>query len=368
MVRRSLVGVVLALASTSVAMHRAAAQEPPTSPASPATTAQTSGTTPSSPWLLLPVVSSNPKLGTSLGAMGAYIHQFDADSRTSLFGLLYQYTSTHSTITGAFARTSFHADHQRLIVVAVFGHIKNDYQDYLGSGQPLQTNDDLKGVSGRYLYRVKGDWFVGAQGTTANYQVFGESAEDDLVLETLGLRGFSSSALGAVVMRDSRDNEDMPMRGWYLNVNNFAYREAFGGADSFDAYRVDDRIFWPHGGRQVLAIRQYNWLTHEAPSAAQATVVLRGYKLGQYLAPYMSSLEAEERLLFGRRFGATVFAGLAGLYGDRGPASASRQFYPTYGAGLQFIVKPDKHMLANLEYAQGIEDNHGFYLKFGYAW
>jgi len=25
-------------------------------------------------------------------------------------------------------------------------------------------------------------------------------------------------------------------------------------------------------------------------------------------------------------------------------------------------------MLANLEYAQGIEDNHGIYLKFGYGW
>ena len=90
------------------------------------------------------------------------------------------------------------------------GFIKNDYDDYLGSGQPLKTNDDLKACAGRYLYRVKGDWFVGAQGTAANYQVLGESAQDDLALETLGVQGFESAALGVVVMHDSRDNEDMP--------------------------------------------------------------------------------------------------------------------------------------------------------------
>ena len=162
---------------------------------------------------------------------------------------------------------------------------------------------------------MAGDWFIGAQGSAANYQVLGESAQDDLVLETLGIRGFESAALGAVAMYDSRDNPDMPTGGWYLNVNNLAYREALGGSATFDAYRVDLRAFWSHGGGHVLAFRQYNWFTHDAPSAAQATVMLRGYKIGEYLAPYMSSFEAEERVSFGTRWGATLFGGVAGLYG-----------------------------------------------------
>ena len=32
--------------------------------------------------------------------------------------------------------------------LGVFGYIKNDYDDYLGTGQPLKTNDDLKAVAG----------------------------------------------------------------------------------------------------------------------------------------------------------------------------------------------------------------------------
>jgi hypothetical protein len=320
-----------------------------------------------SPWLLVPVFSSSPKLGTAVGGLGAYLHTFDPDSRVSLFGVMYQYTSTHSQIASAFARTSFGADHHRVVVIAAFGHIKNDYDDYLGTGQPLKTEDDLKTFAARYLFRVKGDWFIGAQGNAANYQVLGATAEDDLVLDTVGVRGFDSASAGAVLMHDSRDNEDMPTTGWFLNINNLAYREALGGSSSFDAYRVDLRTFWKHGGGHVLALRQYNWLTSDAPGAAQATVILRGYKFGQYLSPYMSSLEVEERLAFNARWGATLFAGAAQLYGEA-PVPLERSTYPTVGAGLHFVIKPAQHILLNLEYAQGTGDSRGVYLKLGYAW
>jgi hypothetical protein len=320
-----------------------------------------------SPWLLVPMFSSSPKLGTALGGLGAYMHSFDPESRVSLFGAMYRYTTTHSQIFSAFARTSSGADHHRIVLITAIGLIKNDYDDYLGTGQPLKTDDDLKALAGRYLFRAIGDWFIGAQGSAANYQVLGATAEDDLVLETLGVRGFESAGVGATLMHDSRDNEDMPTRGWLLNVNNIAYREALGGAESFDAYRVDLKTFWKHGSGHVLAVRQYNWLTSDAPSAAQATVILRGYKQGQYLSPYMSSLEVEERLLFNARWGATLFGGAAGLYGEA-PAPLERSVYPTIGAGLQFVIKTEERMNVNLEYSQGIDDNRGVYLKLGYAW
>jgi len=122
------------------------------------------GRTAPSPWLLAPVFSSSPKLGTAGGGLGAYLHTFDADSRLSLFGAMYEYTSTHSQIAAAFARTSFGGDRHRIVAVTVLGHIKNDYEDYLGTGQPLKTDDDLKSVASRYLFRAKGDWFIGGQG------------------------------------------------------------------------------------------------------------------------------------------------------------------------------------------------------------
>jgi hypothetical protein len=130
---------------------------------------------------------------------------------------------------------------------------------------------------------------------------------------------------------------------------------------------VDVRAFWKHGKGHVLAVRQFNWLTSDAPTAAQATVILRGYKFGQYLSPYMSSLEVEERLSFNPRWGATLFGGAAQLYGDA-PVPLDRSLYPTVGAGVHFVIKPAQHILLNLEYAQGIGDSRGVYLKLGHAW
>src|SRR5262245_46611855 len=77
-----------------------------------------------SPWLLLPVFSVSPKLGTSLGAMGGYMHHFDEKSRLSMFGASVQYTSTDSVVGGVFGNASWGEDHHRLVAGAVGGNIK----------------------------------------------------------------------------------------------------------------------------------------------------------------------------------------------------------------------------------------------------
>jgi hypothetical protein len=353
----------------SATISLASAQDrPPDAPSAGPNTAQPSSPERSSPWVIAPIASSSPKLGTAAGGLGAYGPKFDAASRLSLFGGTFQYSSTDSIVSAVFARTSFGEDHHRVTALAAFGYIKNDYEDYLGTGQPLHTDDDLKAVFGRYLYRIHGNLFVGAQANAANYQVLGASAEDDLFLETLGVRGFKSAGVGAIFMHDSRDGEDMPTKGWFANLNNIAYREGLGGSASYDAYRADLRAFWTHGSGHVFAVRQFNWFTHDAPVTGQSTVVLRGYKLGEYLAPYMSSLEAEERYSFNRRWGATLFFGTAALYGTSATTTDAKTLYPSWGGGGHFVIKPDKRLLVNLEYAGGIEGNHGIYLKFGYAW
>jgi hypothetical protein len=51
-------------------------------------------------------------------------------------------------------------------------------------------------------------------------------------------------------------------------------------------YRADFKLFLPHGSGHVLAVRQNNWVTSSTPAVAQATVILRSYKFGEYLAPY----------------------------------------------------------------------------------
>lgn len=321
-----------------------------------------------SPWLLLPIVSATPKLGGSLGVLGGYLHYFDPESKVSMFGIAGMYTTTDSKLAGAFAKTSSGKDHHRVLVFVGGGKIKNNYDDFLGTGQPLKSEDDLKAVAGRYLYRIRDNWFVGAQGTYANYEILGQAAFDDQILETLGLTGFTAGGIGAVAYYDSRDDENMPVRGWVLNVNDMAYRDWIGGEENFDVYRMDAKTFLEHGGGHVLALRQSNQWTSGAPLAANAPVTLRGYKFGQYLGKYMSSLEAEERLRIAARWTVNVFAGVATLYGNGLDWNAGENLYPDAGVGVQFVIKPEEKMLLSLEYAQGEGDNEGVYLGLGYSY
>jgi hypothetical protein len=320
-----------------------------------------------SPWLLAPVFNVNPKLGTSLGALGGYLHYYDEKSQPSIFAVTGQYTSTDSIVAGGFAKTSFDEDHQRLIAALMYGYIKNDYSDYLGTGVPLKSNAELRSLITRYLYRVKGDWFLGVQGIYQNFAISGDTDNDQQILDILGVAPYKSGGLGLVVYRDSRDNENMPSRGWLLSLNNMAYRESLGGESDFDVYRIDIRYFIEHGERNVFAIRQLNHFTNNAPTQVKAPVQLRGYKIGQYNGEYMSSIEGEERLRFAEKWTATIFVGVACTYGGGKDCTDSANTYPAAGAGIQYILKPKEGIVMNLEYAQGKADNYGVYLKMGYG-
>ena len=329
---------------------RAETQEPPAGTQG----AQTSSKG-SSPWLFLPVISSNPKLGTAVGVLGAYLRVFDPESRVSMFGVMYEYTSTHSQVGVAFARTSFGRDHHRITAITVLGKIKNNYEDYLGTGQPLQTNDD-EGQPPLPVSR-KGNWFIGVR-AAANYQVLGESAG------TLRRRSPAQDCVRGRRRRrdnDRADSEDI-LSG-FTNANNLAYREA-PGVGSHDAYRVDSED--SSHGRATCSHSAEQLLHHNAPIAGQASVVLRGYKIGLPAAPCVAGGGGTSAP--GVAMGRVGVRRGGGLVWRTGESSSSRQTYPAWGAGLQFIIKPAQRMLANFEYAQGIEDHSGIYLKFGYAW
>jgi len=343
-----------------------AQSEAPQAPSAEAQASAPQGKKPS-PWLFTPVFTSNPKLGTTVGATGGYITRFDPESRPSIFAATAQYSNTGSIVAGAFARTSFDADHQRLNAGITYGNIKNDYDNYLGTGVPLKNDAGLKSFIARYLYRVYGDWFVGAQGIYQNFAISGDTAFDDLVLDILGIAPYKSGGLGLVAYHDSRDSDFKPTKGWVISVNNLAYRESLGGTQNFDVYRIDLRHYIPQGDGNVFAFRQLNHLTSDAPTQNLSPVQLRGYKVGQYTGEYMSQFESEARIKLAERWTATAFAGIACTYGRGKHCSESANLFPMAGGGVQYILKPQIGIVLNLEYAQGKTGSNGIILRTGYT-
>src|SRR3954463_16473126 len=68
-----------------------------------------------SPWLIVPVLSIDPKLGTSIGVMAGYMRPFDEKSLLSILVANAQWTSTGSVIGGLFGTASWAQDHHRLV-------------------------------------------------------------------------------------------------------------------------------------------------------------------------------------------------------------------------------------------------------------
>ncbi|GEN26232.1 hypothetical protein HCU01_41810 [Halomonas cupida] len=347
------------LAMTSlVVTPPALAQADATEPAQAAT---------SSPWILVPKVSSNPKIGTSAGFIASYLFHTDPESTSSMAGITGTYSTTDSIVGGVFLRTYWDADSKRLTAGLGGGRIRNDYEDFLGTSTEAETTDEMKAVFARYLQEFTPNWFIGGQAVYTNYTTYGDSFDAQQVLDTVGLTGVESGAIGAVLQYDTRNTQNAPTSGIHLNINNLAYREALGGDDNFDTLKVEFDHYIPHGDGHVLAWRAFGRATHDAPASGYSSVELRGYTRGQYLAPNSFSLEAEERWHVRGRFGINAFAGVTCLFGDGEHCGDSDNLYPAAGIGAQYTIKPEEHMVITVDYAVGKDDNEGLYVRLGQA-
>jgi len=107
----------------------------------------------------VPLVSSNPKLGTSLGAMVGYIRKFDAVSEPSLLAVQAQRSNTSSRTLGLGAKAYWNQNRDQLQFGIVGGNVSNDHLDFLGTGQEVRSEENLRGYFLRYQHRV---WRTGS--------------------------------------------------------------------------------------------------------------------------------------------------------------------------------------------------------------
>ena len=275
------------------------------------------------PWLITPTVSANPKLGANVGALVAYLKQLDQDSTPSMVGLSVSYSDTDSITGGIGAQLYWGADTRRLTLLAGGADINNEYDDFLGTGQSVATQDNVYTLGFRYMQQLReGGWFAGVQGVSTNYAV-GADGFVEGILNVIGLSGFDATGLGVVLQHDTMDHQRDPTTGHLFTLHNFAYRESLGSEASFDVGFADLRWYWSLGtstsgkrGRApVIALQAKGRFTHDAPLSGYSSVTLPGYTMGNYLAQHYSHLIIESRLPLTRRLGLVAFGGVGCEFG-----------------------------------------------------
>lgn len=338
-----------------------------------------------SPWIFTPLVSSDPKLSTTVGAMAGYMKKFDEVSPASMFGVTGNYSDTESYTFVGFAKAYFDENRQRATAAVVRGVINNDYDDFLGSGYPLKTQDDISVDYINWSYRVYDNWFIGIQGVNTNYHIFsGEdipnttrNLNDHTVLTDVdssksleSIAGFKSRGLGINIEFDSRNRPRSATSGQYFKFGNIAYRESFGGDESFDNYRAEYNYYLGHGNGSVLALNINGQYSSDAPPSAYASVRTKGYTGGQYLAPYVTSIQIDERYSFNEKWGLVAYAAVACLHGkteqESLSCSDSDNIFPSASLGMSYAIKPKAGVIVRVEGAVGKDDNKGFYMSLGH--
>ena len=96
--------------------------------------------------------------------------------------------------------------------------------------------------------------------------------------------------------------------------------------------------------------------------------LMRGYYLGRYRDKHLVAGQLEYRILpfnFSKRFGASVFLSVGQVFGDDYDFDL-KKFLPTGGAGLRFLIFPDKDIYTRLDVAF-TEEGTGFYFYIGEA-
>ena len=258
----------------------------------------------------------------------------------------------------------FDKDNQKMILGLFGGKIRNDYQDFLGSGIDAQTTDNLQVFFTRYSYRIKGDWYAGIQFISTNYAIGADGFFADF-LQLIGLTGFDSNGLGLVAEYDSRDNVRNPTSGSLFDLNNVAYRENLGGDEDFNVYNMKYSQYVLHGNRNVLAWQVKGRWTNDAPIGGFSSVDLRGYVRGNYLAPNSTLAQLDERIMFTRSWGMSVFGGLSCLYDSLSDCNDSENLYPAIGSGAIYVLKEEAGIVMRAEIAKGKSDERVFYLTMG---
>ena len=329
------------------------------------------------PWLITPTLSADPKLGANVGGLVAYLKKLDAESTPSMTGLSVSYSDTDSMTGALFSQLYWKADTRRLSLLAAGAEINNEYDDFLGTGQTVETQDNVHTFGFRYLHRLRpGGWFVGIQGISTNYAVGADGILDSM-LNQIGLSGFDAAGLGLVFQHDTMNNQRDPSGGHLHTLHNFAYRESLGGETSFDVgyadlrwYRSIERVSVGKNGRSpVIAIQLKGRFTADAPRSGYSSVNLPGYTMGNYLSRHYSHVLVDARIPLKGKLGLVAFGGVGCQFGEDiagRDLSCGDATFPSVGVGVSYMLKAEASVLIRLEIAKGKSDNEAMYLRFGH--
>jgi len=192
-----------------------------------------------------------------------------------------------------------------------------------------------------------------------------------------GYLGSANLGAGLGLVWDSRKNPINSRKGSLVEVVYLNYPKIFAWSHPMQSVFVDGRLYQPISDNKVFAAQVYanfNW--GDVPFNQMAVIggpmIMRGYNIGRFRDKQYVATQAEFRWLpfkFSKRFGATVFGGLASLaevFLKELNTQASTDWKWAIGTGLRFLLFPKKDIFSRVDIGFNPE-GYGLYVYIGEA-
>jgi outer membrane protein assembly factor BamA len=328
----------------------------------------------------MPLINNNPTMKTGFGGIGMYlfpVSRADTISPPSTLMLVGLYSTNKSYVFGLPAALFFAEDKYR-ITAAVFATRMNlDFTYDLEGNDIKLVYSELRTVyAAEFSRAIAQNLFLGLMysGIDTRYKFDqGSDEENDSTRELFNLleiRDSFVSSLGLKASFDSRDYIYYPQKGLYAVLRSMVFAKWLGSSNDYTNFMYTLRYYHLLKQKHVLAAQLSGGHSlGDVPFAGYQTYgmrnTLRGYPTGKYRGKHMVGIQAEYRWNFYQRWGMVAFGGIGSVWGggsNQEKEIYEKEFLPSIGTGLRFMLSREKKINMRLDYAWGVNGNEGVYL------
>ena len=314
-------------------------------------------------FVAVPIPLSNPTLGSGLIGGAAYFYpQTEAQKAAqpaSLTGIAGMYMDNDSKAMAIAQQNYWDSNRWRFTGAVGAADLRLSLlsADDAGDGRNLDWR--LKGnfAFARLSGQVREGWYTGL---LARFVEVDQSLESDVdfgVSEFVTLPDIRSVGVGAYLEYDTRDMPTNAYSGRYLKVDALFNDESIGSDNTYQNYSLVFNTYRQMSDSLVLAWQVQGCLRGgDVPLWDACTIKLRGFSATDFMGTGSMSGQVEGRWRLNERWGLVAFAG-TGYARDVYSEIDNREWIPSYGVGLRFMVLKSKRVNMRLDYARSSDSD-----------
>ncbi|WP_370981056.1 BamA/TamA family outer membrane protein [Agaribacterium sp. ZY112] len=351
-------------------------------------------------FLPVPIIITDPSVDGGLGMMGLFFHENEEDKEARLKAMQSatsnagKYLMPPSVSAVAGVKTGNDSWFVGGGHMGFFKHGDIRYTggggygdvnlDFYGSGsiqlqKPVEINTKATVVMQNLKFRLgKSNWFLGPTqqyinseispvtlGTIEDYlpPAWSEQLKKWLTVDV------TTSALGAVLEYDSRDNIFTPTSGYQYQFNAKRFDEAIGSDIDYSLMSLQGLNYWPLSERMRVGLKVAGEKANAdgfLPPFAMPSVSLRGIPAMRYQGMKVAMTEAEFGYGFTPRWRGLLFGG-SGRAATSDEELFDSKALNTYGAGFRYQIARRYGFDMGMDFAEG-PDGLVWYITAGSAW